>query len=183
MESHSLIKVKASRKDEWKLTWDEDLVTLYDPVGNWWIEEPSPSFHRLIDMSEFYLGGKISLTSPQGKLVFQKQPAACALFQRLICDGLTHDAKFRDRFRQQSLKNIQLGLALFVVCGGLFGFYVWSIVPMADPPADHWIRWFGPLIYGFLLLTMSSALSGPWLAYHGVKQLFLLQQVERSRKK
>ena len=94
--------------------------------------------------------------TPVGPLTFKKQPAALTPMRRLVELGLARDAEFRSELRRESLRAIPRGLALFVVGGGLFGLYCWYASRAPDLPPGHWIRWFGWLIHGVLLLLWAQ---------------------------
>jgi hypothetical protein len=108
-------------------------------------------------------------------------PAALAELREFVEAGLGSDAEYCTELRRQSLRSIPLGLAMFFVAGGLFGLYCWYASWAPDPPPGHWIRWFGWLIHGILLVLLGAALAGPLVAYFfGLRQWLRVRRLERA---
>lgn len=179
MESHRLILEGGPRDTEWVLEWDSATLTLTAPDGQPVLKASPTAAHRLVEWYELYAEGKISFATPYGSLTFKKQPAALAALRRLVEAGMAGDPEFRSDLRRQSLRVIPLGLLCFVVGGGLFGLYCWYASWAPDPPPGHWIRWFGWLIHGVLLVLMAVGLAGPFVAYFGLRQWLRVRRIER----
>jgi len=101
------------------------VFVLRAPDGRPAFESTPDVAHRIVEMYELYMEGKISIVTPQSTLTFQKQTAGLAPLRELVEAGMAGDPEFRSDLRQQSLRAISLGLAFFIVGGGLFGLYCW----------------------------------------------------------
>ncbi len=179
MESHRLVLEGGPRDAEWLLEWEGVTLTLTGPDGRPVFETGAGGAHRLVDLYDLYAEGKITLATPHGAVTFRKQPAALAALRALVEAGLAQDAEFRAELRRQSLRAIPRGLVMFVVGGGLFGLYCWYASWAPDPPPGHWVRWFGWLIHGALLVLMAAGLAGPFVAYFGFRQWLRVRRIER----
>lgn len=179
MESHRLIQEGGPRDAEWLLAWDDATLTLNAPDGQQVLETPSTAAHRLVELYELYAEGKVSFATPHGSLTFQKQPAALSALRALVEAGIASDTEFRADLRRHALRVIPRGLVMFVVGGGLFGLYCWYVSWAPDPPPGHWIRWFGWLIHGVLLILMGACLAGLFAAYLGLRQWLRVRRIER----
>jgi hypothetical protein len=179
VESHRLVPEGGPPDAEWLLEWDDAAVTLKGPDGRPAFESPLAAVHRVVGLHELYAEGKISFAGPRGALTFKKQPDALAALRGLVEAGLAGDTEFRDTLRRQSLHAILRGLAMFALGGGLFGLYCWYASWAPDPPPGHWIRWFGWLIKGILLVLMAVGLAGPFVAYFGLRQWLRVRRIER----
>lgn len=155
-------------------------IVLKDPDGQPVFEAQVACAHRAVELYELYAEGKISFASPHGSLAFKKNPAALAELRDFVEAGLASDAEYRTALRRQSLRAISLGLTMFVIAGGLFGLYCWYASGASDPPPGHWIRWFGWLIHGILLVLLAAALAGPFIAYFGFRQWLRVRWIERG---
>jgi hypothetical protein len=84
--------------------------------------------------------------------------------------------------RRRALRQIRDGASMFVIAGGLFGWYVWWSWSAEDPPPGTWLRWvfvwFGWLISGVLFVLLALALLGPSIAYTGFRQWLRLRRGE-----
>jgi hypothetical protein len=116
---------------------------------------------------ELYAGGKVGFAAPSGSLTFEDDSAALAEVRELVEAGLAGDPVFCADLCRQSLLAIPCGLFMFAVCGGLFGLYCWYTSWAPDPPPGQWIRRFGWLIHGALLILMGVGLAGPFAAHFG----------------
>jgi hypothetical protein len=179
MESYRLVQEGGPRDAEWVLAWDDALLTLDAPDGQRVLEAPPSAAHRLVDMYALYAEDKVSFATPHGALTFKEQTAAVAAVRRLVEASMAGEPEFCADLRRQSLLTIPLGLAMFVVGGGLFGLYCWYASWAPDPPPGHWIRWFGWAIHGVLLVLMGVGLAGPFVAYFGLRQWQRLRRIER----
>lgn len=92
--------------------------------------------------------------------------------------------KFQNRLKLASLKvartnawrAIGAGLAMFLVCGGLFGVIIFCAVTGIDPPA--WLRIFrGPIKYAVACL-MAGTIAGPIAIFKGLQKLRALEKKE-----
>jgi hypothetical protein len=180
VHSHRLTLEDGRARTEWRLEWDEAWFILTDPRGRVVLEEEAEYAHRLIGLHELYNERTISLPTERGQAVFKKNAAAVAELREFVEAALAWDAEYRDELRGHALRLIPIGLVLFVVCGGLFGLYCWYAAVADDPPPDHWVRWFGWLIHGGLLVLLAGALAGPWLSYSGLRQWLRLRRIERA---
>jgi hypothetical protein len=163
VQSHRLLLKGGPSTAEWRLQWDDTKFVLKDPDGQSVFETDTAYAHRVVDIYELYAQGKISLTSPLRKFVEA---------------GIGADNQYRAELRRQSLRAILRGIAIFVIAGGLFTLYCWYASWAPDPP--HWVRWFGWLIHGILLLLLAIALAGPWLVYFGLRQWLRIRRIERA---
>jgi hypothetical protein len=181
LESHRLVQEGGPRGAEWVLAWDGVTVTLDDPDGLRVMEEPAAAVHRLVDLYQLYVEGKVCFTTTlrYGWVVFRKQSAAVAAVRRLVEAGLAGDPEFRAGLRRESLRVFRSGLLAFVVCGGLFGLYCWFASWAPEPPRGHWIRWFGWAIHGVLLVLMGLGLGGLIATYFGLRQWLRVRRIER----
>jgi hypothetical protein len=161
------------------LEWDDATLGLSTPDGQRVLEAPATAAHRLVDLYELYAEGKVSFATPLGSLTFKKQSSALAAVRELVEAALADDPGFCTDLRRQSLRAIPRGLVMFVVGGGLFGLYCWYASWAPDPPPGHWIRWFGWLIYGVLLILIGVGLAGPFVAYFGLRQWLRVCRIGR----
>jgi len=180
VHSHQLIPEGGSSKAEWLLEWDDAKFALKDPDGQPVFEAEAAYAYRVVKLYELYAEGKISFASPHGSLAFKKNPAALAELREFVEERLGSDGEYCTELRRQSLRSIPLGLAMFFVAGGLFGLYCWYASRAPDPPPGHWIRWFGWLIHGILLVLLGAALAGPLVAYFGLRQWLRVRRIERA---
>jgi hypothetical protein len=179
VESHRLILESGPPDAEWLLEWDDVTLTLKAPDGQLVLEAPPTAAHRLVELYELYAEGKVSFATSHGSRTFKKQSGALAALRGLVEAGMAGDAEFRAELRRQSLRAIPRGLVMFVVGGGLFGLYCWYASWAPDPPPGHWIRRFGWLIHGVLLVLMGVGLAGPFVAYFGLRQWLQVRRIER----
>jgi hypothetical protein len=179
VESHRLVLEGGPADAEWRLEWDEVTLALKGPDGQPVFEVPPTLAHRVVEMYDLYAEGKVGFATPFGAWTFNKHPAALAALRQLVEEGLAGDAEFCSLLRRQSLWSAAVGLAMFVVGGGLFGLYCWFASWAPDPPPGHWIRWFGFLIHGVLLVLLGAGLAGPFVTWFGLRQWLRVRQIER----
>jgi hypothetical protein len=110
----------------------------------------------------------------------RRNPAASAALRAFVEAGLRSDVAYRTQLKHESLLSIPIGLAMFLVAGGLFALYCWYASWAPDPPPDHWLRSFGWLVHGILLLLLGAALAGPFVAYNGLRQWLRIRRIERE---
>jgi hypothetical protein len=178
--SHWLILEDGPANAEWLLERDLTTLILTDPDGNPVLQTNVAEAHRLVDLHALYFQCKISLRSSNGSVVFRRNSAAQADLRELVETGVASDAEYRKKLRRPILPFILAGVAMFFVAGGLFGLYCWYASWAPEPPPGHWIRWFGWLIHGILLLLLVAALLGPVAVYHGIQQWVCVRRVERA---
>jgi hypothetical protein len=51
--------------------------------------------------------------------------------------NLEKDAEYRTHLHREAVRDIPIGLAMFIVAGGLFGLYCWYASWAPDPPPGH----------------------------------------------
>lgn len=180
VHSHKLIAERQALKGEWLLEWDNAKFVLKDPGGQPVFEADAANAVRVIDLYELYVESKISLASPQGSLAFKKNPAAVAELRRFVDVRLAEDVDYRSELRRQSLLAIPLGLAMFLVAGGLFGLYCWYASWAPDPPLRHWIRWLGWLVHLVLAVLLGAAFAGAVIGCFGLRRWLGIRRIERA---
>lgn len=111
--------------------------------------------------------------------MFQKDPAAVADFLELVTAALRKDAVCRAELKRRAVREIVRGLVLFVGGGTLFGLYCWFASWAPPPQPGHWIRWFGWLLHGLLLVLLGAVLAGPAVAGLGWRQWLRVRRLER----
>jgi hypothetical protein len=178
--SYRLILERGSPTAEWLLEWDASRLVLRDPQNRVVFDAAASEAHRALDPYQLYAEGKISITGPYGAWVFKSNGAALAALRDFLEAGLAADAEYRSELRRQALRVMPLGLALFVVGGGLFGLYCWYASWAPDPPRGHWIRWFGWLIHLILLVLMAAGIAGPCMAWFGLRQWLRIRRIEQA---
>ena len=179
VEMYRLVQEGGSADQEWTLSITESALRLYFPDGGLAEVIPLVFIHPLFDLNELYTEGKISIATQQARVIFKKHRAAVAAVRRIVEESMIDAPRFCERLRRDSLRQIPIGLVLFIVCGGLFGLYCWYASWAPDPPKGHWIRWFGWAIHGGLLILLAGAIAGPLLAYHAFRQLLRLRRIRR----
>jgi hypothetical protein len=178
--SHRIVLESDASKAEWLLEWDNVTFELKDADGRVVYESEAAEAHRIVELYELYEEGKISLSSPYGSLVFEKNPAALADLRQFMDAAIASDVEYRKALRRQSLRLVPLGLAMFFVAGGLFGLYCWYAARAPDPPPGHWIRRLGWLIHGVLVVLLGAALAGPLLCFAGFRLWRRVRRIERA---
>jgi len=167
-------------KAEWLLQWDNSSFSLKNPEGQPVFETAVSTVHRLVEIRELYAEDKISLAIPYGSMVFESDPIALAELRAFVAKSLGSDAEYCAELQRRSLRSIPIGLAMFLVAGSLFGLYCWYAIGAPDPPPGHWIRWFGWLIHGILLILLGVALAGPYVAWLGVREWLRIRWIVRQ---
>jgi hypothetical protein len=183
MHDYRLIPELGPDRDEWLLRWDEQSLQLKDPDGETVIDIETAAAHQLVDLYELYDQRKVGFLTAQGPLVFRKHPAAVEALRELVEDALVEDAEFRDALREHSLQQVGIGLAMFLVAGGLFALYCWWAAIADDPVPGTWLHfvltWFGWLIHLLLLVLLGLALAGLAVAYYAIRQWQRARRIER----
>jgi len=180
MHSHKLIQEKDRSKSEWVLEWDESTFRLKTPQGETVLDAPTAQAHRVIEIYELYVEGKISFETPQGSLTFQPQKDAVADVRAYIEAGLRSDSEYRAELLQQSRFAIPCGLVMFLIGAVPFGLYCWWASWAPDPPHGHWLRSVGWLIHLVLIVCLGLALGGPFVSFSGFRQLLRIRRIERE---
>jgi hypothetical protein len=180
LHSHRLILKGDQSNREWLLEWDDKSFVLKDPDGLPVFEAESQYAHRIIELHEMYADGRISFATPNGSLAFKKNPEALVELREFAEARLSCDDVYRSELRRSALRAIPCGLSMFIVAGGLFSLYCWYVSWAPDPPPGHWIRWFGWLIHGVLLLLLGVALAGPAVCYSGFRHWLRIRRIDRK---
>jgi hypothetical protein len=180
MPSHRLILEKAKGAGEWLLEWDEVTLRLSDPEGQRGFEHPVLRAHRIIEIYELDVGGKVSFATSDGSMTFAKNSDAARDVRELMLRGLRLDADYRHALKRTSRRMVWIGVAVFFVSGGLFGAYCWWAGTAGDPGPDSWIRSVGPLMHLGLLVLLAGALAGPVITFSAIRSLNRIREVERS---
>src|SRR5262249_41193096 len=80
--------------------------------------------------------------------------------------------------RTNAWRAIGAGLAMFVLCGGIFGLVIFCAASGIDPPA--WLRIFrGPIKYG-IAVAIAGAIAGPIAIFKGFQKLRSLEKKEEK---
>lgn len=183
MPAHRLILENAPKAGEWSLQWDSDFFSLKAPDGTLIFQVPTSRSHRLVEVHELDAEGKISFATAAGTLTFKPDKAAARDVRELLLLGLRSDTAYRAAQKRLATLMIPVGIAMFLVCGGLFALYCWW-ASLGDPPKDsaayEFLVYFGWLIHLLLLVLLGFALAGPWVAFTQLRQLLRIRQAERS---
>ncbi len=180
MPSHRLILEKAPHAGEWLLEWDATTLSVKAPDGQPVFDIPMERAHRIVELHELDAEGKVSFATDAGSMTFKRNKEAARDVRELVLDGLRSDTAFREAQKRQARVVIPLGIAAFVVCGGLFALYCWWASWAEDPPKGHWlysVRW---LIRLLLIVLLGFALAGPYAIFISLRQLRRVRQAERS---
>jgi hypothetical protein len=177
VHSHSL-DPESGRKP-WRLEWDDKHLILRNSEGSPVVEVETGVAHRRIDLSKAFVDGTICISGPEGPLRFKQNRAALAELDELVKLGLQSDPEYRRAMRQQARRGMAAGAAMFLVAGGIFGSYCWSISWMPEPPADHWIRWIAGLFTWVLAVLMAVTLLGLGLGCSSLRLWWRIRSVER----
>jgi hypothetical protein len=179
MPIYRLLRDKARSPDEWHIEWDAVRLLVRDPSGVLFFEHPVERAHQIVELHELEMEDKISFATSTGSLTFKPNKDAAREMRELILQGLQTDVPYRKAQERQARILIPLGIAAFVVCGGLFSFYCWWAIRSPEPPKEGWHFVAGGLIYIGLLVLGGVALAGPYVVYIAVRQLSRIRQVER----
>jgi hypothetical protein len=180
MPFHRILPENGRPGDEWSLEWDDATFILKDPDGEPALEVGATRAHRLVEAYDLYAEGKVTFTTPHGALTFKPDQATLVALREFVEENLRSDPEYREELRRHARRSIVLGLMMFVVAGGLFGLYCWWASWAPDPPPGHWIRWFGGLIHGVLLVLMAGAIAGPFVCWFGFRQLLRVRRIEAT---
>ena len=90
------------------------------------------------------------------------------------------DATYPDLRKARARTAVRLGAGMFVISAGLFSLYCWWASWAPEPPPGHWVRYFGWLIHGVLLVLMAGALAGAGAVYASLRQLRRIRHTERA---
>jgi hypothetical protein len=180
MESYGLILKDGPRDAEWLLEWNDAKLTLTTPEDELVLETCPAALYQLIDLFDLYVEGKISMASPTGTFTFRKEYRALSAVRKLVEAGLAGDVEFCARLQREALRGIVGGMFMFIIGGTLFGLYCWYVSWAPDPPPGHWIRWFGWLIHGVLLILLGMTFGGPLRCFYCLRQWQRVRRIVRS---
>ena len=180
MHSHKLIREKDRSQSEWLLEWDEVHFRLETPQGETLLDAPTAQAHRMIEIYELYVEGKVRFETPEGSLIFRSQKDAVADVRRYVEAGLRSDTEYRTHLLQQSRAAIPRGLVMFLIGAVPFGLYCWWASWAPDPPHGYWLRSVGWLIHLVLIVCVGLALGGPFVSFFGFRQLRRIRRIERE---
>jgi hypothetical protein len=144
------------------------------------LETETTLAHRVIDLSRAFIDGTICFTVANETVGFKKNSAALAELRELVETGLRCDPEYRAIMRSRSLRAMTLGPVMFLIAGGVFGCYCWYVSWAPEPAADSWIRYFGWLIKGMLLVLLAVAILGLGLTGSGLRQWWRIRSIERT---
>jgi hypothetical protein len=167
------------RNEPWLLEWDEKMLSLRRPDGEVAFEFPTLLAHWILAEHELYAEGIIRFKTPAGPLTFKRDAAAARDLRELVEAGLRADEEYRQTQRRIARRTIPIGLAMFIVFGGLFALYCWWASRAPDPPRGHWIYYVGPLIHLALIVLLGLAIAGPYAAWYAWRQLRRIDRAER----
>ena len=179
MQTFRLKLEKAPATPKWELTWDESELAFKMPDGDVFFQAPHAVAHRYISFSDLYREQTIILTTPSGTVRFQKHKSAAIALKRYLDSPIGVDRDFCIAIRRQSIRIFFRGLGMFIVCGGLFALYCWYAFTAPDPPPGHWIRTFGVVIKGLLLVLMGFGLAGPLVCWSALRQWIRIARIQR----
>lgn len=184
MPSHRLLLESAPKAGEFLLEWDEATLSVKDPDGALVFEIPVGGAHRVVEMYELDTHDKVSFATDAGSMRFKRHTEAARDVRELVMNGLSLDSDFRDAQKRQAKRAIPLGIAAFVICGGLFALYCWWAIGSEDPPKGsvaHTVLVYGGwLIHLVLLVLLGVALAGPYAIFMAFRQLKRIRRVERA---
>lgn len=166
MEEYSLTLEEGDRKAIWRLRWDDQDFVLESPNGEEVLRQSVDTLYKTLDLLEFYGEGQLEFTLGEDTLTFKKQAAAWSSIHERVEKSLLADGEARLQLRQHAQRGFWIGFWMFLVSGGLFGLYCWFASWAPAPPPGHWVRWFGVVIHGILLLLMGFAAAGPWVMWN-----------------
>jgi hypothetical protein len=175
-----LIRVGDQTQSKWVLEWDETQFALKDPTGQVRVQLDIACAHRAVEFDKLYAEGTICFPTPEGTLVFERNVGATKSLRKLVAAGLESDGEYRTYLERRALRNVFLGLVMFVVSAGLFGLYCWFASWAPDPPPGHWIEWLGGLIKLALSALLGLAAGGVTVAYNGLRRWRLVRRVGRG---
>jgi hypothetical protein len=178
MPIYRLLRDKTRSSGEWHIEWDAVRLLVKDPSGTLVFEHPIERAHQIVELHELETEGKISFATSEGSLTFKPNKDAAREIRELILQGLQTDVIYRKAQKQHARIMIPLGIAAFVVCGGLFSLYCWWASRAPELPKAGWYFVVGGLIYIVLLVLLGLALAGPYVVYIALRQLSRIRQVE-----
>jgi hypothetical protein len=176
MESHRL----THGEDEWFLHWDEESLQLVNSVGNDIIVCETMSIHRFINYLDLCRANRLSIECPERTVIFKAKKASRLAIRSIVETGLAHDDEFRARLFTRVFWDFLCGIAMFWICGGLFGLYCWyasSLLP--GRPKGILIPFIGMCIHFILMLLMVGTILGPMFSYSAFRHWVRLLRVGR----
>jgi hypothetical protein len=184
MPTHRMALKGDDTNAPWRLEWDDLKFHVYDPDGKLVLEVDPGSAHRSIDVFELYHENRVTIENPWGPLSFKNtNDAAAADMRKFLETRLRSDPDYLAELRRHSLRLIPRGMVVSLVCGSLFALYcLWAFIA-PDPPAGHWIRWFGWLIHLILLVLLAGVLVGPIVSFSGLRHWLRYRRIEREAMK
>jgi hypothetical protein len=180
MPSHRLVVENRASAGEWLLEWDEATLRVTGPGGDLVFEIPVARAHRIVELHELDVDGKVSFATDVGSLTFKRNKEAARDVRELVFGGLRVDGEYREAQKRTARVMIPVGTVALVVCGGLFSLYCWWASWAPDPPKGHWLYSVGWLVHLVLLLLLGVALGGLYLVYISVRQLGRIRRIERA---
>ena len=180
MPSHRLIAEHGPRDAEWRLEWSEAAFLLEDPDGRRVIQADDGKGHRLVELYDLYVEGKISFSTPVGALAFKSNRDAVRELKEYVDGGLRIDEEYRTRLKADAARAIRGGVLAFFGGGVPFGLYCWAASWAPDPPPGHWVRWFGGLIHLVLLVLLGTTIAGLVVCWFGLRQWRRIRRIERE---
>jgi hypothetical protein len=180
MPSHRLIAEHGPKDAEWRLEWNDAAFRLEDPDGRPVIQADDGKGHRLVDLYDLLVEGKISISTPAGGLAFKKNRDAIRELKAYVESGLRSDDEYRIQLKADAARAIPRGLLAFFGGGVPFGLYCWMASWAPDPPPGHWVRWFGGLIHLVLLVLLGTTIAGLVVCLFGLRQWRRIRRIERE---
>ena len=178
MQTFQLKLEKTPTTPKWELSLESDL-TVKTPEGDIFFQSPQALAHRCISFLDLYRDDTIILMSPSGSVPFKKHKSASVALKRYLESAIGVDREFCTAIRRQSNKIFFRGLGMFILCGGLFTLYCWYAFTTPDPPPGHWIRSFGVVIHGILLVLVGFGLAGPLVCWSAIRQWIRISRIQR----
>lgn len=161
---------------DWVVTWDRERLTVRDPGGILWRDESIQSIHRSLDWEALFQKGAFLVPTGETSVKLPLPPWVLEEIRRLVATSLLADKEYRDGLKRRGAWVIPLGWLLFFVCGSLLGLYIW-FATWAPPPPD-WVKPFGFVIHGILLVLMGVGGAGPFIAWDAYRTLRCLRRLE-----
>lgn len=180
MPMYRLTAEKSSPPSEWELAWDDRTFALTDPAGRVVATANAADAHRLIDVPNLLVEGKVRIGTSSNHPPFDAHPECAADLRALVAAAVRADADYRGQLAGAARRGMTWGACLFVLGGGLFGLFCWYVSWAEDPPPGHWIRSFGWLIRLGLFGLLGVFFMGLSLFYRGMVQLRGLTRLERE---